>query len=620
MNFARIEMLFLIWAVPLLLLVFVYGMKKRRKILSRFASSRGLSAIAPTADAARRKIKAGLMLSVLFFLALALSGPRYGYRWLEIERKGIDILVALDCSKSMLASDIKPSRLDRAKREVYDLLALLKGDRVGLVAFAGTAFLQCPLTFDYEAFNLFLNVLSPDFLPIGGTDISEAINISVDGFDKKSNTEKAVILITDGENTGEGDPIKAAEKAKESGVKLFCIGVGSEDGVPVPEEQGGFKKDASGKIILTKLDEETLKRMAVMTGGTYVRSVAGDMDLDVIYTKEIRGKMEASELESGRKQIWEDRYQWFLALAILALITELFLPSAKKTLSAMVLFCLIVSSSPAAHASPLKEGLEAYNKGDYEKALKLFIDAQLEDPDKPEILYNVGNAYYKTGDFDAAMSHFKEAMKTQDNRLKQKAIYNLGNANYRKEKFEDAVKNYEDALKLDPNDSQAKQNLEFVKKIIEMKKQQQEQKQQEGDKQKEGDSKEESEENKGAGTEKNGEENKEGDKNPEQSEADKEKSAGDKSEAEKTAPNEDSETSDENQAGNAQPEQKPAEENKDEEQKAADAQAAPSDESKDSSKDSDEKKQAERMLNRLNDQPGKAMIPFYRKRHVEKDW
>jgi len=614
MNFARIEMLFLIWAVPLLLLVFVYGMKRRKKILSRFASERGLKAIAPTASSARRKIKAGLMLSVLFFLSLALSGPRYGYNWVEIERKGIDIILALDCSKSMLASDIKPSRLDRAKREVYDLLTMLKGDRVGLVAFAGTAFLQCPLTLDYEAFNLFLNVLSPDFLPIGGTDITEAINVSVEGFDKKSNTEKAVILITDGENTGEGVPIKAAEKAKESGVKLFCIGVGSQDGVPVPEEQGGFKKDASGKIILTKLDEETLKKMAVMTGGTYVRSVAGDMDLDVIYTKEIRGKMEASELESDRKQIWEDRYQWFLALAILALTAELFLPSTKKVLSAIVLLCLIVSSTPAAHANPLKQGLEAYNKGDYEKSLKLFIDAQLENPDKSEVLYNVGNAYYKTGDFDSAASNFKEAMKTEDNRLKQKAIYNLGNANYRKEKFEDAVKNYEEAVKLDPNDLQAKQNLEFVKKVMELKKQQQEQKQQEGDKQKE----ENSEEKKDAEAQKNeGEKNPE---NPEQAEGDNEKSAGDKSEEEKTAPNYGNEKADENQAAGAKPEEKPAEENKDDEQKAAAAKAAPSDESKDSSKYSDDKKQAERMLNRLNDQPGKAMIPFYRKQHVEKDW
>ncbi|MCP4112154.1 MAG: VWA domain-containing protein [Desulfobacteraceae bacterium] len=309
-------------------------MKKRRNILSRFASVKGLQTIAPGIFSNRRWVKAGLILCVLLFLALALSGPQYGYNWQEVERKGIDIIIALDCSKSMLAADIKPTRLDRAKREVYDLLTMLQGDRIGLVAFAGTAFLQCPLTMDYEAFNIFLNTLTPDFLPVGGTDITGAVSESVSGFDKKSNSEKAVILITDGENTGEGDPEEAARDAEKAGVKIFCIGVGSEDGVPVPNSEGGLKKDKSGQIVLTKLDEDTLKKMSVLTGGTYVRSVAGDMDLDAVYTNEIRGKMENATLRSGRRQIWEDRYQWLLALAIIALTAELFLPSTRKTVSA----------------------------------------------------------------------------------------------------------------------------------------------------------------------------------------------------------------------------------------------------------------------------------------------
>ncbi len=266
-------------------------------------------------------------LCTLFFLVLALSGPQYGYKWQEIERKGIDIIVALDCSRSMLATDISPTRLDRAKREVYDLLTMLQGDRIGLVAFSGTAFLQCPLTLDYNAFHLFLKTLTPDFLPVGGTDIFGAVSVSIAGFEEKANSEKAVILITDGENTGDDDPMKAAEEAEKAGVKLFCIGVGSGDGVPVPDKEGGFKKDKSGNIVLSKMDEDTLKKMAIRTGGTYVRSVSGDMDLDAIYKDEIRGKMEASTLQSGRKQIWEDRYQWFLGFAIIALMIELFLPA-----------------------------------------------------------------------------------------------------------------------------------------------------------------------------------------------------------------------------------------------------------------------------------------------------
>jgi len=283
MKFFRLEMLFLIWTVPVLLIVFIYGIKKRSKILSGFAAAKGLAAIAPQACTRRRWIKAILILGALFFMAIALAGPQYGYKWKETERKGIDIIIALDCSQSMLAVDVQPTRLDRAKREVFDLLNMLEGDRVGLVAFAGTAFLQCPLTLDYEAFQLFLNVLSPDFLPVGGTDIPAALETAFSGFNHKDNSEKAVILITDGESTT-GDPMPIAAQAKDAGVKLFCIGVGKEDGVPVPDRQGGFKKDLSGKIVMTRLDEESLKKMAVLTGGTYVRSVRMSGRLPVIWT------------------------------------------------------------------------------------------------------------------------------------------------------------------------------------------------------------------------------------------------------------------------------------------------------------------------------------------------
>ena len=207
MKFSQIEMLFLIWAIPVFFLVVVYGMKTRQNILARFASSKALSAIAPEANSGRRWVKAGLVLCSLLFVCLALSGPQYGYKWQTIEQKGVDIIVALDLSRSMLATDIQPTRLDRAKREIYDLLAMLKGDRMGLVAFAGTAFLQCPLTLDYDAFNIFLNSLTPDSMPVGGTDISGAITTSLSAFDLKTTSQKAVILITDGENTGKGDPL-----------------------------------------------------------------------------------------------------------------------------------------------------------------------------------------------------------------------------------------------------------------------------------------------------------------------------------------------------------------------------------------------------------------------------
>ena len=303
MSFFRTEMLFFIWTVPLLVLVIVYGKRRRREILRRFSSDYGLDVIAPAKADLRRWIKGLLLLTTVLFTAVALAGPQYGFRWQEIRQRGMDIVIALDCSRSMTATDIQPSRLGRAKREVFDLLTMLRGDRVGLVAFAGTAFLQCPLTLDYDAFDLFLKALSPDYLPVGGTDITGALETATSGFDPKSAADKAIILITDGENTSDGDPVKAAEMLKEKKIKLFCIGVGGSDGVPIPEAAGGFKKDPSGQIVLSRLDENTLKKMAVVTGGTYVRSVAGDMDLDAIYADEIRRTMDAETLTSGRKQV-----------------------------------------------------------------------------------------------------------------------------------------------------------------------------------------------------------------------------------------------------------------------------------------------------------------------------
>ena len=329
MKFASINMLFLIWAVPVLLLFFLYGQRRRVKILKKYASTASLKIIAPNVSNQRRWFKTVFLIVSVIFIAIALSGPQYGFHWQEIEQKGIDIFIALDCSKSMLADDIKPNRLERAKREVYDLLSMLRGDRAGLVAFAGAAFVQCPLTLDYQAFNIFMNALNTEYLPVGGTDIAGAINAAIEGFPESEKTEKAIIIITDGENTG-GDAFEAAKQAAKVGVKVFCIGVGKSEGIPVPEKDGGFKKDKNGKIILTKLDENTLIKIADITGGAYVRSVAGDMDLENIYLKSIRGELEQSTLKSGKKKIWEDRYQWPLGFAIFMLVIMLLIPSTIK--------------------------------------------------------------------------------------------------------------------------------------------------------------------------------------------------------------------------------------------------------------------------------------------------
>jgi Ca-activated chloride channel homolog len=609
MTFARIEMLFLIWAAPVLALIVAYGMRRRRKALSRFASPNGLAVIAPTSSARRRWVKGGLLIAGLAFLSLSLSGPRYGFRWQEIERRGVDILIALDCSRSMLARDLQPTRLDRAKREVLDLIAMLQGDRVGLAAFSGTAFLQCPLTLDYAAFHLFLEVLSPDYLPVGGTDITGALTVARNGFDPKSAAEKAVILITDGENTGRGDPVAAARKLDEAGITLFCIGVGGEEGVPVPAADGGFKKDREGQIVMTRLDEDLLQRMALLTGGTYVRSVAGDMDLDVVYRQEIRGKMEAAALAGGRKQVWEDRYQWFLALAILCVVVDLFLRPIRRTPGVamgrlLCILCLLagtLSPSPT-FAGPLQEGVEAYDRGEYETALKRFIDAQLDAPDRPDILYNIGNAYYKLGDYEAALTHYKQALEKNPAGLEEKARYNKGNAHFRNKEYEAAIKAYEAALKIDPDDQQAEENLRFVRKVMEQQEQQQQQSGKEGDgPKKENETPQRNEPEQQNAPSEASKDGRRSDPRPEQ-----------RPDAPKPGPEYGDEMTD------AQPPGPQADEDAPEES----AQAAPSTAAAEAPPDDAEREAAKRALNRLKDQPGKALMPAprYGRPAVEKDW
>ena len=262
---------------------------------------------------------------------LALTRPQWGYQWEDINQEGVDIIVALDVSRSMLAEDIKPNRLERAKRKISDLLDMLRGDRVGLVAFAGTSFVQCPLTLDYSAARIFLNAIDTDLIPVQGTALGDALRKSVKAFRTEDNKSKAIILITDGEDQT-GQALQAAKEAREVGVKVFTIGIGKEIGAPLPnpDKTGGFLKNEEGEVILTKLDETTLQKISLETGGSYVRSVTGDIDLKTIYLDQINQNLEKKKFKSERRKIWQERFQWFIFPALLFLLYEANLAERKR--------------------------------------------------------------------------------------------------------------------------------------------------------------------------------------------------------------------------------------------------------------------------------------------------
>lgn len=598
MSFSAINMLWLFWVVPMMLLVCLWGVHKRKSILRGYATPKGLSAISPHISGSKRWLKMILLLVAMLLMVVSLAGPQYGYSWKEIERRGVDLIVVLDCSRSMLAEDIKPNRLERAKREVFDLLGMIQGDRVGLVALAGTAFLQCPLTLDYEGFYLFLNALNPDFLPVGGTDLAGGVSTALSAFNKEDATDKAIILITDGETTGE-DPLVASRRAAEAGIKLFCIGVGAGSGVPIPAGGGGFVKDRSGNIVLSKLDESTLKEMAAVTTGAYVRSVAGDMDLDVIYHRHIRGTMETSELGEQKAKVFENRYQWVLALSVFLLFLEFLVP-VKKMISVWIVVMLVVCPRPAA-ASDLKQALEkgqaAYDTADFEMAVQHFVAAQLEAPEKDEIAYDLGNSRYKTGDYDGAIQAYQQVLHSDNTSLKQKALYNMGNAFFRKSDLDKAIGNYEAALSLDRTDTQAQENLDFVKTLRDSPPPESSEGQQNKENRDDQESGEDRKQSGDQGKDETGQERKDDQSRQQANEGDNDP----KKDDDRQPP-----LSDQNEP----PEPQPSSETQE--------QAAEKDD--ESRLDEETLRQAEKMLNRLQDQPGRAMIPAYRDKQVEKDW
>jgi Ca-activated chloride channel homolog len=329
-TFASLWILHLLWLIPFAAIVLVVGNRRRQRALKAFADPELLLRLTEKERKGGSFIKGLLLLTALGLMIFALSGPRWGSHYQEVSRKGVDIMIAVDVSPSMLVEDIKPNRLERAKREIHDFIKVLTGDRVGLVAFSGAAFVQCPLTLDYGALNMFLASLEPGLIPVPGTDLGAAIESAASSFDKKSETDKVILLITDGEDN-ENRGLDAARGAADEGIRIFIFGMGEKSGGPIPETggKGGFKKDKEGKMILSRLQEKGLREISSVTKGAYVRSIAGDLDLDILYFEGIKTRTEAETLKSGKIKVHEERFTFFLIAAFLMLVLEGFIRERK---------------------------------------------------------------------------------------------------------------------------------------------------------------------------------------------------------------------------------------------------------------------------------------------------
>lgn len=314
--------------VPFFFIIFFRMVARRnRRALARLAGAETWERIVDFSGEKLRRRTRALRVLALLFMAFALAGPQWGYEWREVKTEGREIIFALDTSKSMLAADIKPSRLERAKLAIKDLVATVYGDKVGLVAFAGSSFLQCPLTLDYSAFGVALDALDVHSIPRGGTAIGQAITTAREAFATGAGGEKILILITDGENH-EGDPVAAAKEAREEGITIYTIGLGSPEGelIMVKDEQGNlsYLRDSEGRVVKTVLNEGILQEIAEAGGGVYVHGRGASLGLDTLYRTEL-ARHKGTELLSTLEKKYTNRYQFPLFLALLLLTAEVLL-------------------------------------------------------------------------------------------------------------------------------------------------------------------------------------------------------------------------------------------------------------------------------------------------------
>ena len=332
MQFGNPQMFYWLAVVPVLVLFLAWAYRARRRALAQFAAQPLADRLTRNLRPVVRRWQAVLLVAGVLFAVLALAQPRWGFEWRQVKRKGVDVFVVLDVSKSMLTEDVRPNRLTQAKFAVEDLLAKLQGDRIGLIAFAGTAFVQCPLTVDYDAFRLALKDADPRVIPRGGTAIAAALRTALQAFEAGEGSDRAIVIITDGEAT-EGNALAAADEVAKAGVRIYAIGVGSVEGelIPVREDGKGmeFLKDREGKVVKSRLDEETLQQLALKTQGIYVRSAAGDFGIETVYEKGIAQLQRKAHEERLQKKYFE-RFQWPLGVGVVLLVIEMFVSDRKR--------------------------------------------------------------------------------------------------------------------------------------------------------------------------------------------------------------------------------------------------------------------------------------------------
>jgi Ca-activated chloride channel homolog len=511
MRFAQPQVIWvLLGAIPALIGFLYWSWRAKQKLILQFVHRRLLSGLTVGVSPRRQKIRLALLVAAVAGILLALARPQWGFAWEEARFQGLDIIVAIDTSRSMLAQDVVPNRLDKAKLAAIDLMRLAKTDRLGLVAFAGNAFLQAPLTVDDQAFEQAVDAVYVGIIPQGGTSLSAAIKTAMASFEKGNENHRILVLFTDGEDhDADSETLAAAKEAADAGLRIFTVGVGTPEGelLRVKDDQGNlsYVKDDDGNVVKSRLNQTLLQQIATDANGFYL-PLQGANPMETLYSRGL-APLPKSEESTRLTAVYQERYHWPLGFAIVCLVIELLLPESprvqraaaapaptavKEVVAAMAILLLALNS----YGSPGKAYRE-FQAGDFKAAMDEYSRLAEQATNDYRLHYDAGVAAYRARELERAQKHFNQTLNSQgivsDPITQEHTYYDLGNTLYllgkpasdpdkKKELWQQSIENLNRAWHLDTNDLDARNNLAFVQQQLEeLKKQEQQNKKQPDD-------------------------------------------------------------------------------------------------------------------------------------------
>lgn len=468
--------LYLLIIIPLLALVWYVTGRRQRKKLRKFGDLNLLVELMPNVSRWRPVMKFFLLEAALALLIVIIARPQMGVKVNTEKRVGIETVIAMDVSNSMLAEDVTPNRLERSKMLVEDLVDNFSDDKIGLIVFAGEAFVQLPITSDFVSAKMFLSSISPSLIETQGTDIATAIDMASHSFSQQEGVGKAIIVITDGEDH-EGGAVEAAKQANKKGMNVFVLGIGSTGGSPIRmEDNTGYIKDNAGNVVMSVLNENMCREIAMAGKGAYIHVDNSSNAQEQL--EEALGKLAKSEISSTVYSDYDEQFQAFGFIVLLLLILEICLLErrnprfrnirlfgSKTAVLLIIIFIPVNSVYGQSDRRHLRNGNRLYHRKNYSEAEVSYRKAMEQNMNNPQAVYNLGNALLMQQKDSAAVRMFEQAVEMEKNALrKSKSYHNIGVVCQNHKMFGEAIEAYKKALRLNPNDDETRYNLELCKR------------------------------------------------------------------------------------------------------------------------------------------------------------